>query len=293
MPPGSADGEGWNGLFHPDDQERAWETWQNSLSTGNLYEIEYRLRHKSGAYHWTLGRALPVRGPTGLIIRWIGTCTDIHDFKRMADHNELLSRELSHRIKNIFSVINGLIGLSARQEPQIKRFAKSLQQRLAALGRAHEFARPHTEVSQPAIDPSTVKILLANLLSPYPALSENRLIIQGDDIEIDHQSAASFALIFHELATNAAKYGALKFHDSKMLIEIVRTEDNLTILLKENTWPETITSPEVEGFGSTLTKLSVGQLDGSLIKTWKGSGLTVAISVPTENISRKILVELG
>ncbi len=82
MPEGSTDGEEWNGMFHPEDQERAWAVWRHSLETGEPYHIEYRLRHRSGEYRWVLGRAQPVRGEAGKIVRWYGTCTDIHDFKR-------------------------------------------------------------------------------------------------------------------------------------------------------------------------------------------------------------------
>ena len=66
---GATDGEGWASAFHPDDQARAWEQWQHSLATGDQYEIEYRLRHHSGEWRWTLGRALPVRDASGRIIR--------------------------------------------------------------------------------------------------------------------------------------------------------------------------------------------------------------------------------
>ncbi|HLL55052.1 MAG TPA: ATP-binding protein [Myxococcaceae bacterium] len=77
-----AEGEGWNALFHPDDRERARQVWRRSLSTGELYEIEYRLRRASdGEYRWFLGRALPLRDAEGRIVRWFGTCTDIHDQK--------------------------------------------------------------------------------------------------------------------------------------------------------------------------------------------------------------------
>jgi len=78
-PHGSTDGEGWNGMFHPDDQDRAMERWRQSLTSGEPYEIEYRLRHHSGDYRWVLGRALPVRDEDGQIIRWMGTCTDIDE----------------------------------------------------------------------------------------------------------------------------------------------------------------------------------------------------------------------
>ncbi|HEY0629216.1 MAG TPA: PAS domain-containing protein, partial [Sphingomicrobium sp.] len=79
VPHGSTDGEAWNGMFHPDDQERAWVTWRHSLATAEPYHIEYRLRHRSGEYRWVLGRAQCVRDAEGKITRWFGTCTDIQD----------------------------------------------------------------------------------------------------------------------------------------------------------------------------------------------------------------------
>lgn len=83
VPYGSTDGEGWNGIFHPEDQDRAWKAWKHSLETGKPYEIEYRLRHHSGEYRWTLGRALPIINDNGDIIRWMGTCTDIDKMKTL------------------------------------------------------------------------------------------------------------------------------------------------------------------------------------------------------------------
>ena len=97
VPAGSTDGEAWNGMFHPDDQPRAWEMWRHSLQTGESYEIEYRLRHRSGEYRWVLGRALPVRDAQGAIVRWMGTCTDVHEQKQARD--ELLA---SNRRKDDF-----------------------------------------------------------------------------------------------------------------------------------------------------------------------------------------------
>jgi PAS domain S-box-containing protein len=82
---GATDGQSWNDVFHPEDQERAWDQWRRSLETGDPYEIEYRLLHRSGQYRWTLGRALPIRNDEGKIIRWMGTCTDIHDQKQASE----------------------------------------------------------------------------------------------------------------------------------------------------------------------------------------------------------------
>ena len=97
--PGTTDGEGWNALFHPDDQARAWKAWQQSLKSGKPYEIEYRLYHApSKTYRWVIGRALPFRDETGKIVKWYGTCTDIDEQRRSADIQTFLadvSKQLS------------------------------------------------------------------------------------------------------------------------------------------------------------------------------------------------------
>ena len=92
VPPGSTDGEGWNGMFHPEDQDRAWRVWRHSLETGDPYEIEYRLRRHDGVYRWALGRAVALRNAEGEITRWFGTCTDIDDLKRIEQGQALLSQ---------------------------------------------------------------------------------------------------------------------------------------------------------------------------------------------------------
>ncbi len=85
VPESAAEGEAWVGLFHPDDQALMMERWRHSLATGEPYEAEFRLRHRSGEYHWQLGRALPLRDEHGAITRWMGTSTDIHDRILMQD----------------------------------------------------------------------------------------------------------------------------------------------------------------------------------------------------------------
>ncbi len=81
-------GHGWNAPLHPEDQPRAMERWNQSLLTGEPYEIEYRFRSAQGEYRWFLGRALPVRDASGKITKWYGTCTDIEDFKRAEEDRQ-------------------------------------------------------------------------------------------------------------------------------------------------------------------------------------------------------------
>lgn len=131
MPVGSTDGMLWNGMFHPDDQDRAWTRWHHSLETGETYEIQYRLRHRSGQYRWTLGRALPVRDRSGRITRWMGTCTDIHAQKLAEDELRESSRRkdeflamLAHELRNPLAPISTaaeLIKLVSADERRVRQ----------------------------------------------------------------------------------------------------------------------------------------------------------------------------
>lgn len=287
VPTGSTDGEAWNGMFHPEDQDRAWERWRKSLASGEPYEIEYRLRHHSGEYRWVLGRALPVRSGSGEIIRWIGTCTDIHEAKMTAERNELLSRELSHRIKNIFAVISGLVNLTGRRAGELRPLTNELLGRIAALGRAHEFARPHSPRSKPDLGQSSLLGLMNELLKPYDA--DGRIRIHGTDAVIDDKGATPIALVIHELATNAAKYGALSVPSGSLDVEVGQDHDFVTIVWTEAGGPRVAGEPTRQGFGTQLSELSVQrQLGGIILKQWRSEGLRVEIRVEPTQLHRGV-----
>ena len=283
VPEGSTDGEGWNGMFHPDDQERAWARWRHSLETGEPYAVEYRLRRHDGQYRWVLGRALSLRGKDGRVSRWFGTCTDIHEQKLASEEREVVAQELSHRIKNIFAVISGLITLAARKRPAMADAAADLRERITALGRAHDFVRPHSAQSRRDIAPDSLRGLLAELFAPY-----GRVRVEGDDLPIDDRSATPLALLFHELATNATKYGALSVEGGEVAVQVTRENERATICWTERGGPP-VRAPEGEtGFGTQLVELSaVRQLGGELRRDWRPEGLVVMLDVPLSAFNRR------
>ena len=117
--PGSTDGEGWNNLFHVDDQDRARKLWQHSLKTGEPYEIEYRLYHaESDSYRWVIGRAMPFRDENGKIQKWYGTCTDIDDQKRSADQQRFLA-DIAKEMSSTFDAKKLLNKLTKLSVPSI------------------------------------------------------------------------------------------------------------------------------------------------------------------------------
>lgn len=279
---GSTLGDAWGEMIHPEDQERARAAWSASLSSGEPYEVEYRLLHHTGAYAWTLSRAMPIRDASGAVTRWFGTGTDITEMKRLEEAKALLSQELSHRIKNIFAVISALLALSARQYPEARIFARAARTRIAALARAHEFVRPHTESSRPSLDGTTLHAFLRDLFLPYDDdTGRPRVIISGDDADFDDQAATPVALLFHELATNAAKYGALSVPEGRVDLTTRRQGDRYVMTWRERGGPPVKALPDAVGFGSSLLALSVeGQLGGGLEQTWASGGLVVLADIP-------------
>ena len=96
-------GHGWNKPFHPDDQQRAWDAWQNATNNGASYALECRLRRADGVYQWWLIRGVPVMDAGGAILKWFGTCTDIQEIKRSAQEKLALEQQL-HQIQKMESV---------------------------------------------------------------------------------------------------------------------------------------------------------------------------------------------
>lgn len=266
--------------FHPDDWKKASALWQRSLKTGEIYEVEHRLCRHDGEYRWMISRALPVRDADGKIIRWFGTAVDIHDIYEASEARELLAKELSHRIKNIFAVIGGLVSLSARQHPEAKEFAEELGAAIRALGHAHEFVRPDDRAQR-----DNLRGLLEALFGAYGSGDGARVKVTGDDFAISSRTATPLALVFHELATNAAKYGALATAEGTVSLKVTDSGKTVKLVWREQGGKK-IRKPVKDGFGTRLVDMSVrGQLGGDWARRFEDDGLVVELKLPKAMIA--------
>ncbi|MCJ7420617.1 PAS domain-containing protein [Sphingomicrobium astaxanthinifaciens] len=281
--PGSHDGDRWIDAVHPDDRGTAASAWADAVRRGEAYETEYRIRRHDGEYRWTLARGLPVHRRDGAVIRWFGTNTDIDDNRRLVESHALLTRELSHRIKNIFSVVTGLVSFASRKNPEMSEVATSIGDRINALGRAHNYVRPLSSV---AAEPTSLRQVLTDLFAPYAEADQDRVRVHGDDVAIREQAVTPIALAFHELATNAVKYGALSEETGQVDLVIERHDDQLTLRWREHGGPA-VSAPEQEGFGSDLLATSVErQLHGTFERDWRAEGLQVNMSLPLAKVTK-------
>lgn len=281
--------ENWISLLHPHDNARVLEVWRDCLQSGDVYDVEYRFLHKSGEYRWLRVMALPQRDRKGRLKRWFGTATDIHESKLAVDERELIARELNHRIKNIFSIVGGMIGLSLRGRPDMKDFAEELRGRLLALNDAHDFIRPGDHARTAQRVSHSFQQLVRRLLRPYDDEKGQRISIEGPDARIDAGAATPLALVFHELATNSAKYGALSTPSGGIAVRFSRAADRVGVEWVERGVNLTGATPEHAGFGTRLLTLSVeAQLGGTFSRHWDPDGVRVEIEFPLGVLDRTV-----
>lgn len=274
--------DGLGDLLHPDDVDEVQREWHLAIAQGIPFEAEHRIYFRTGTYRWAQSQARPMRDDQGRISRWIGTTTDIHDARSAIEEKHRSAQELNHRVRNIFAVVAGLVNLSSRAHPEMAPLTEDLHARVIALGRAHDFVREKSSAGHP----NNLHGMLRELFLPYNH-AEIRVSVDGQDVEIDDQSATPLALVFHELATNALKYGALSTPQGAVTIQTLRTDSHCAIEWRESGGPELESAPETMGFGSKLIDLGAErQLHGHITKEWSPHGFQADIVVPLNSLRR-------
>jgi two-component sensor histidine kinase len=186
--------------------------------------------------------------------------------RRGERNNRILVKELQHRGRNIFSVIDVIVQKTLAHDPESGR---TISGRLHSIEYANELLTGETR-------PITMRDLL---LGEFAAYGEKRLQLRGSDFDIGPESARHLALLFHELATNAAKYGALSCPDGKIFVDWHWTGINLFLTWKEYGGPKLTPHPSKQGFGSQLIDVSVKSLSGKFQPNFHPDGFSCTMNL--------------
>ncbi|WP_294074378.1 PAS domain S-box protein, partial [Sphingomonas sp.] len=178
--------------------------------------------HKDGSLIDVSLTISPVRNAAGEVIGASKIARDISELKQSRSGQSILLREMNHRIKNIFSVIGGLVALSSRASDG--QLGRAILSRLEALGRAHELTLP--DLCSDTVTEKTTSFaeLLRTIVAPHE-LDEERVSIHGEDVSLSGPALTSIALLLHELTTNAAKYGAFSTPGGRLHVVMLSDGD--------------------------------------------------------------------
>jgi PAS domain S-box-containing protein len=230
----------------------------------------------------------PIKDPRGRIVGASKIARDITELVNARDRQGLLLREMNHRVKNLFALAGSVVGLSARTAPSTQELADSARARLAALARAHSLTFTHGVV-EASERPATLHTLLRTIVAPFDGPrpdGRSRVSISGDDISVADSAVSSLALLVHEFATNAAKYGALSTDEGMIDIACMAEGDDVALDWTERGGPPVANSAGPEGFGAVLSRIAVNnQLGGEIVRNWAPDGLSIRLVVPRSRLS--------
>ena len=261
--------------IHPEDLDRVRAAFAATRQKFGPYEIDFRILHR-GEVHWISARG---RGEDQGIVGRImfGVFLDVTERKLAEEAREMLSNEMSHRVKNLFAIASALTVIASRSADTPKEMARDLTERLVALGKAHELVRPVLGEQKRA---APLGDLLAVLLGAYDVkgIIGSRIHVSVPHILVGESAITAMALVIHELATNSIKYGSLSKEAGSL--DVICTADDIetALLWTERGGPPVSAPREQTGFGSILVKKTIAaNLGGTIDFDWPLEGVIVTL----------------
>ena len=257
-----------------EDQPMIMAEVSRAIAARDTYELEHRVRQADGTEGWTFSRAIPIINEAGAITEWFGMAADVTNAKRIRDQQRLLNNELSHRIKNLFAMVQA-ISLQTLRPIKERDEVRSLQERLLALSGAHDILLRNNWIEASVTDVVTAALDALG--------ASERVMTTGPDITIGSKAALSMALLLHELGTNALKYGALSVPRGKIDLRwAIEAKDEAQLFCLrwiESDGPPIEAPPAKGGFGTRL--LSTGLTGtGGLTLDYERDGLRATLASP-------------
>jgi PAS domain S-box-containing protein len=264
---------------HPDDAKRVWTDFQAALdrADGKPYAHEYRVQ-RNEVVRWVETHGLAYFEGVGRERRaagGVGSVADITERKEREERDYLLIREVNHRARNMLSVVDAIAHQTVANSPQ--DYVEHVSERIRALAAQQDL------LVRSEWHGVEVGDLARAQLSLFADLIGSRIVIQGAKLRLNPASAQAVGLAFHELATNAAKYGALSTGAGRVDVGWGTVGDTLTISWTERDGPP-VSRPKRRGFGSTvMATMAERTVDGKVDLDYAPSGVTWRLTCPTAN----------
>jgi len=263
-------------MMHPDDRKKSSVADLVALG-GSRFQVEFRLVRPSGEVRWCYGAGIITRDADGKPVRMNGVTVDITDRKRAEERQVLLAREVDHRAKNTLAVVLSMLRLT--RAPTTKDFIAAVE------GRVHALAATHNLLSATRWEGADLGKIVEEEMAPYHANHRQRVITRGPAVVLLPATAQAMALALHELATNAAKYGALSTEAGTLSVTW-RAEGEALVLDWTETGGPSTAEPARLGFGLTIVRSSIeAQFRGGVSYDWQREGLRCTLSIPAAQIA--------
>jgi PAS domain S-box-containing protein len=214
----------------------------------------------------------PVKDAEGRIVGASKIARDITEQKRNQEHIRVLAREAEHRSKNLLANVAAIVNLSRADTPEDLKDAIN--------GRIQALSNVHSLFVETRWTGAELSAIARQELAPYLGEDGGRVRIQGQEALLEPNAAQALAVVLHELATNAAKYGALSDENGTIELTWSRNANGKSLLRWTETGGPRMQKPERQGFGSRLIERTVVQLDGTARFDWRPDGLVCEIALP-------------
>ena len=220
-----------------------------------------------------------------ILAQLAGIVMDEIDFHRIESERKLLIGELSHRVKNVLSLVQSVAQLSGRGNAAAKNFVTTFSERLSAMASAHD------RLVTTDWNEAGLKDIVLGVLEAHQNIDKTRITVDMPNLSIDPQFSQTLALLVHELVTNAIKHGALSVPAGRVTFTAVRVGQKGV----EFSWTELggpkASAPSGTGFGLKLLNLAVRQRNGTVTSNWETTGLVCCFSMPIATMAQRSIGE--
>jgi PAS domain S-box-containing protein len=270
-------------ILASDDARETFDKLYASVRSGATVHADVVRRHKDGRLIDVSANVAPMRDDAGMVVGISSINRNIGERKARERHIEFLMRELAHRSKNMLAVVQAIAGQTARSSPSLQEFQPRFAQRIGAMARSQDLLVARNWKG------AEMGELVRAQLAPFSDEACSRIDIAGPDLDLKADAVHSLTLALNELATNAAKYGALSVPEGRVVIawelrDAATASPRFHMSWRESNGPP-VTPPARKGFGHVvISQMVASSLRGKVTLDYAQDGLWWAIDAPSASV---------